>query len=408
MTIIDGIYKRKNSNNCHKFYELLGVPEKFKNSFCNPKNEILVKVATNPDGTFTFITESSMDTDINNTLNLKLGEAKLITEPFPYTATMTKKNPNKYCLEMQYKGATIIEDITFHNYGITANSVLKEKNISMTEEYERITPKVTGFFVLISENNALGIVNKLMPEIDEPILETIRNDAAFRITLKNEIYTWETHMGMRKLETKFRLDEEYDYLDTEFGFASSNVTTVTSPGVFLTMSKSKKDGTVIETTVVFSEDGATLTQKVAGVTATYFYRRMADTDGSFKKVAAYGLAGYLDALGVKEPLKSNMIEEKDQYSCEMFGKKLRKFKSNSTFFPGEFSLMVGEENAVDFPEFGTMKLVLTESKDSNMVVGTMDGKTIVETNKYSDNFAISEVMVDGIPSSRAVMIYVRE
>jgi len=408
MTIIDGIYKRKSAENSLNFMEGLGLPEKLKNSFCNTENEITKKVATNPDGTFTFSIESSLDPDLNSTVTMKLGEAKSVTSPFPYIVTLTKKNTNKYSYEMQCDDVTWINDITFHNYGFTTISLLKEKNVTMTEEYERITPKVTGFFVLISENNASGIINKVMPELEQSIVETLRHDIAFRITMKNGVYTWETHFGIKKWETKFKLDEEYDYLETEFGFDSSNVTTMTSPGVLLTMSKSKKDGQVIETTVVFSEDGVTLTQKVAGVTATYFYRRMADTEGKFRRIAANGIAGYLDALGVKEPLKSKLMESKDQYSCEMFGKKLRKFKSESAFYPGEFTLVVGEENAVKFPEFGMMKLVLTESKDSNMIVGTMDGKTIVGTNKYSDNFEISEVMVDGIPSSRAVMIYVRE
>jgi len=409
MTIIDGIYKRVNTQNLENFSKELDMPDSLITAMANPKNEITEKITTNPDGSITIVYETSMCDELNTTLTLKLGETKSMTKPFPFTVTMTKKNSNTYMFENDVGGVTKLTEVTFHNYGFSYKASIKDKDITMTEEFKRITPKETGFFVFTSEKNGFELVSKLMPKMDKTAWESSVDDRAFRLAKNNGVYTWETHFGMKKFETTFKLDEEYEYSEQVFGFSSSNVTTMPSPGVFTTVSKSKKDGAIIETMVVFSEDGAVMTQKFAGITATYYYRRMVDLQGTFKKVSSYGMEGYLDALGIKEPLKTQIIEAEETHSCDMFGKKIRKTKSNTVLMPaGEQTWAVDVENTVDIEGFGPVKFIYTEGKDSSLTVMKFGGKNIVLKEKVSGDFVVMEAIVDGMNSSRAVIILVRE
>jgi len=409
MTIIDGIYKRVNTQNVEAFSKELDMPENLITAMTNPKNEVTEKITTNPDGSITFVYETSMCEELNTNVTLKLGETKSMTKPFPYTVTMTKKNSNTYMFENDVGGVIMFTEVTYHNYGFSYKASIKDKNVTMSEEFKRITPKETGFYVFTSEKNGFELLNKLMPEMDKATWESFADDMAFRLAKNNGVYTWETHIGMNKNETTFKLDEEYEYSEKVFGFTFSNVSTMPSPGIFKTVSKSKKDGTIIDTTVVFSEDGAVLTQKCAGITATFHYRRMVDIQGTFRKVSSIGMEGYLDAVGIKEPLKSQIIEANETSSCDMFGKKIRKTKSDSILMPaGEQTFAVGVENTMDIEGFGQVKLMYTEGKDSSLTVARFGGKTTVMKQKVSGDFVVMEAMVDGLNSSRAVTILVRE
>ena len=48
-------------------------------------------------------------------------------------------------------GKTLISEMAFHNYGVSICNKIDGTNISFTELFKRITPKINGYFIFESE-----------------------------------------------------------------------------------------------------------------------------------------------------------------------------------------------------------------------------------------------------------------
>ena len=48
-------------------------------------------------------------------------------------------------------GKTLTSEMVFHNYGVSISNKIEGTNISFTELFKRITPKINGYFMFESE-----------------------------------------------------------------------------------------------------------------------------------------------------------------------------------------------------------------------------------------------------------------
>ena len=48
-------------------------------------------------------------------------------------------------------GKTLISEMVFHNYGVSICNKIDGTNVSFTELFKRITPKINGYFIFESE-----------------------------------------------------------------------------------------------------------------------------------------------------------------------------------------------------------------------------------------------------------------
>merc|ERR1712012_520027 len=103
-----------------------------------------------------------------------------------------------------------------------------------------------------------------------------------------------------------------------------------APGRYKMVTKTKT-GKTGDFEMSFSEHGVFETMTVGGLSASCFYRRLGDFEGTWKVCSKVGAEGYLDACGMPEPTKSS-----------------------SKFMPGENVMKLGEQWEIEMPGFGKM------------------------------------------------------
>ena len=58
---------------------------------------------------------------------------------------------NEWNFSSEMLGKTLISEMAFHNYGVSICNKIDGTNISFTELFKRITPKINGYFIFESE-----------------------------------------------------------------------------------------------------------------------------------------------------------------------------------------------------------------------------------------------------------------
>ena len=68
-------------------------------------------------------------------------------------------------------GKTLNSELVFHNYGVSITNKIEGSNVTFTELFKRITPKISGYFMFESE------VNPREREANKLILKLVRADS---------------------------------------------------------------------------------------------------------------------------------------------------------------------------------------------------------------------------------------
>merc|ERR1711881_781810 len=99
-----------------------------------------------------------------------------------------------------------------------------------------------------------------------------------------------------------------------------------------------------------------------------------------KVCSKVGAEGYLDACGVPEPMKTEMLEAVDVVEMKRLGGGKISTKSSSKFMPGENIMKLGEQWEIEMPGLG----------------------------KVTGDFIVEECEVDGNIASQMKQILVRQ
>merc|ERR1712165_209502 len=106
-----------------------------------------------------------------------------------------------------------------------------------------------------------------------------------------------------------------------------------------------------------------------------FYRRLGDFEGTWKVCSKIGAEGYLDACGMPEPMKSELLAANDVVEMKRLGGGKISTKSSSKFMPGENVMKLGEQWEIEMPGFG--KMTVSSQRNTNK-----------QTNRQADKWPV--------------------
>lgn len=388
----------------------IGMTEDMCKKMLDPKNEMTLAVSENSDGSFTSDSKHSLAPEFNSVVSFKIGETTTIEQPWPMTLTVTKKNENTWITRTEMADKVMITESVFHNYGMSLRGTVEGTALSFTEEFKKVSPQVTGFYVFESEKGLGELVKIWAPQVELSDFEKMKPDMALRIVEKADgvCVDERSALGSKKYSVKF--DEEYEYCQPDFNVDDKRVTTKTAPGCFTTVCKSKKDGKVTEWSMKFTETGMSVHIKMEGIEATECYKRVPDIEGTWRMVAQSGMENYLASLGVTGTQAVEMISmsSTEYFTLEkLAGGKIRSL-TNSKWFPSEMVIKMGETYTLDMPGFGSSEGLMTEAKDTILNVWKFQGKKITITEKISGDFMVAEYVVNGNKASTMKTIMTRD
>merc|ERR1719192_1203201 len=151
----------------------------------------------------------------------------------------------------------------------------------------------------------------------------------------------------------YPFDEAVHYTNEEFGLDETRMLTRVAPGRYKMVTKTKT-GKTGDYEMNFTEHGVFETMTVGGLSASCFYRRLGDFEGTWKVCSKVGAEGYLDACGMPEPMKSELLAANDVVEMKRLGGGKISTKSSSKFMPGENVMKLGEQWEIEMPGFGKM------------------------------------------------------
>jgi len=405
-----GKFVMESSSNLGPFMVACGAPEAMTKAVLNPANESTITICENEDGSFTSKVSFSLCPEMDHCNTMKIGETIRLEKPIPCEVTSFKKGDNCFASRSKLDNGDVIESVmTFHNYGLSVSGCLEGKNISYKEEFKKVCPSETGYFVFESETGMADLLKAAYPNIDLALWEAVKNDYSFRVTEKNGVYCMTENRAGNKKCYSMKMDEEFEYCDPAWKVDETRVMTRVSPGVLQLVCKSKKDGRIMTATINISEYGITEVVESGGLSCTIKLRRMPDIEGTWKAVATSGMQGYFEALGVDKSMASEFeADGKVPRTVERLCTRKMKVTGKSKFFPEVMVLTLGEEACLEIPSMGTMKMIYTENKDEILSVMKLGGHTISSKEKISGDFGVQEVCVDGCPMSTMKVVQVRQ
>merc|ERR1711973_610355 len=170
--------------------------------------------------------------------------------------------------------------------------------------------------------------------------------------------------GGKSKTVVYPFDEAVHYTNEEFGLDETRMLTRVAPGRYKMVTKTKT-GKTGDFEMNFTEHGVFETMTVGGLSASCFYRRLGDFEGTWKVCSKVGAEGYLDACGMPEPTKSS-----------------------SKFMPGENVMKLGEQWEIEMPGFGKMTGVFMEHGDCFSSCMKIGEKTINVKGKVTGDFIV--------------------
>merc|ERR1719378_1431803 len=196
-----------------------------------------------------------------------------------------------------------------------------------------------------------------MPQMTEDAWkELIKNGGvAMKLKVDKTKAVMEERMSGGKSKTVvYPFDEAVHYTNEEFGLDETRMLTRVAPGRYKMVTKTKT-GKTGDFEMNFSEHGVFETMTVGGLSASCFYRRLGDFEGTWKVCSKVGAEGYLDACGMPGfgKMTGVFMEHGDCFSsCMKIGEKTINVKGKVT---GDF---IVEELDVDGSLASRMKQIL--------------------------------------------------
>eukprot|EP00091_Calanus_sinicus_P010425 TRINITY_DN2424_c0_g1_i7.p1 TRINITY_DN2424_c0_g1~~TRINITY_DN2424_c0_g1_i7.p1 ORF type:complete len:238 (+),score=77.13 TRINITY_DN2424_c0_g1_i7:163-876(+) len=207
----DGKFVMESSQKVAPCMMALGMTEDMCKKMLDPKNEVTVTVSENSDGSFTSDSKHSLAPEFNSVVTFKIGETTAIEKPFPMTLTVTKKNENTWINRTEMGDKVMITENVVHNYGMSIRGTVEGTGLSLTEEFKRVSPQVTGFYAFESEEGLYEISKLWAPQVELADFEKMKPDMALRIVEKSGglCVDERSPLGSKVYSVKF--DEEYEY-----------------------------------------------------------------------------------------------------------------------------------------------------------------------------------------------------
>merc|ERR1711953_860927 len=341
----------------------MGIPEADSKAMMTPGGNMhTMTVMENKDGSFTTSTNNTSLPHLNSSFTSKAGEIKKIDKPFPCTVAWN------------------------------------------------VSPREDGYYELDNEKGMFPVLQQLMPQMTEDAWkELVKNGGvAMKLKVDKKRAVMEERMPGGKSKTVvYPFDEAVNYTNEEYGLEETRMLTRVAPGRYKMVTKNKA-GKTGDYEMNFTEHGIFETASVGGLTATCFYRRLGDFEGTWKVCSKVGAEGYLDACGVPEPMKSEMLAAVDIVEMKRLGGGKISTKSSSKFMPGENIMKLGEQWEIEMPGFGKMTGVFMEHGDSFSSCMKIGEKTINVKGKVTGDFIVEECEVDGNIASQMKQILVRQ
>merc|ERR1712180_291108 len=285
----------------------------------------------------------------------------------------------------------------------TNNTVVPHHNSSFTSKPGEIKKMET-------EKGMFPVLQQLMPQMTEDAWkELIKNGGvAMKLKVDKTKAVMEERMSGGKSKTVvYPFDEAVHYTNEEFGLDETRMLTRVAPGRYKMVTKTK-GGKTGDYEMNFTEHGVFKTMTVGGLSASCFYRRLGDFEGTWKVCSKVGAEGYLDACGMPEPMKSELLAANDVVEMKRLGGGKISTKSSSKFMPGENVMKLGEQWEIEMPGFGKMTGGFMEHGDCFSSCMKIGEKTINVEGKVTGDFIVEELDVDGSLASRMKQILVRQ
>lgn len=374
------------------------------------KNCVTNIICENGDGSYSYNLSFSLVPEWNNHVTIKFGERTELQTPVHQFVTITKKSENVWINRVEMGGVVWVSDVVFHASGLTVTGTVEGHPGSFTEEFKKVSPKVTGFYQMESETGMFEITKAIVPGLTKEQFQTYLESQAFRLVENPDgIYTVNAIAGGKKEKFTYKLDEEFEYENATFGMKSKIVSTKIGPGAFKTIYKWTKDGSVTERTMNFTEGGLTDEVRRGGLVGRQVWRRCADLDGTWRCAAHTGMETYLDLMGVPADMKPAMLEQMDK--DEVIGERMSggkvKWTTNNPFFAEMNRIYEFNESYSFDTKMGKVSGVSTETGETVVNVMKFGTKTVTQTQNWTGDFMIAELVVNGCKNATAKTIFVR-
>merc|ERR1712198_162117 len=370
----DGVYKlRTFSDDFFTLMKTMGLHEADVKLAMHPKNIMSLTLMKNKDKSITYIHEMTMAPNMNFTVTLKIGETVELKKPIPFRITLLKIEHDKLHMKMEANGKTIMRKILLNNFGLTMVTTMEGEDLMVKAIYDRISPDITGYYEMDREENLLLLLQQTFPNITADILERMKL-RGMGMTLKKEedrITMTRFFLEEEKKTVIYKLDEPVEYKITIAGteVEETRVLTNIAPGEYKMICKSKTTGKVV------TKEG----------------------EGSF-----------IDACGIPEPKKAEMMTSLDCHHMMRLGYGKLWLKTNSKLLPEELTMKLGENFECHLKHLGKATGIATEINKTLMVCLKIGVMTINIKEKVSGDFMIMECDVDGNLMTKMKMIMIRE
>merc|ERR1719237_1458824 len=259
----------------------MGIPEADSKAMMTPGGNVhTMTVMENKDGSMTTSTNNTSLPHLNSSFTSKPGEIKKIEKPFPCTVSWSSKGENESVMNIEMaNGKKFVNEYCMNNYGFTCTSFVEGSSLKCKAVFWKVSPREDGYYELESEKGMFPVLQQLMPQMTEDAWNELHRNGgvAMKIKVEKKKAVMEERMPGGKSKTVvYPFDEAINYTNEEFGIDETRMLTRVAPGRYKMVTKNK-----------------------AGKTG--------DFEGTWKVCSKVGAEGYLDACGVPEPMKSEML-----------------------------------------------------------------------------------------------------
>jgi len=407
MSLVDGKYICESSSGKPAAFAALGIPEADVKKAMDPKNELMVEIYESSPDCYQFKRTVSLQPEWNEGGCMKVGETMKFTTPFPYTMTTTKNDANTFMYTMEMNGKTVVSSMAYNNYGFVVNGKIQGTNLTFTEVFKRVTPKISGYYIFESQTGLEGILKALgMPAED---LASVTTGSAFSLTEVGDRLETVEYFGGEVKRAAYTYNKEFDYQRPDWNVNDKRIVTKIAPGIVKTICKSKTTGNTWEYTMFFNDRGVVFRSKANEAEATECYKRGVHSEGVWRVVSQTGLESFAEALGMTGDMKKRFCESsaREVYTIKRLMGGAVEVRSDSPWLPEVTILKSGEEYVTDNP-YGKIRSICYEHNDQWIFASKANGKNISNDDKFSGDFMIREACVDGIKSSTAITIFARD
>merc|ERR1712088_622580 len=371
MGVFDGVYKLDMTQadpNWAALHKEMGIPEADSKAMMAPGGNVhTMTVMENKDGSMTTSTNNTSLPHLNSCFTSKPGEVKKIEKPFPCTVNWSCKGENESVMNIEMaNGKKFVNEYCMNNYGFTCTTYVEGSPLKCKAVFWKVSPREDGYYEMESEKGMFPVLQQLMPQMTEDAWNELNKNGGVAMKLKvdNKKAVMEERMPGGKSKTVvYPFDEAVNYTNEEYGLEETRMLTRVAPGRYKMVAKNKA-GKTGDYEMNFTEHGIYETASVGGLTATCFYRRLGDFEGTWKV-------------------------------C-------------SKLMPGENIMKLGEQWEIEMPGFGKMTGVFLEHGDSFSSCMKIGEKTINVKGKVTGDFIVEECEVDGSLASRMKQILVRQ